>query len=125
MRRVFDLQFGYHPASLLLVGPVLATAVSGFTLLRRAQSLRGTTYVPFLLALFARDDIAHDAGIGRSSRSPTEVTIGHNVRGQRDVDALMGAAERAGGPEPLRSVGRRRARAVRAGQRRRKLGCSE
>ena len=53
LRRVFDLQFGYHPASLLLVGPVLATAVSGFTLLRRAQSLRGTTYVPFLLAMFA------------------------------------------------------------------------
>ena len=53
LRRVFDLRFGYHPASLLLVGPVLATAVAGFTLLRRAQGLRGTTYVPFLLALFA------------------------------------------------------------------------
>ena len=53
LRRVFDLRFGYHPASLLLVGPVLATAVAGITLLRRAQSLRGTTYVPFLLALFA------------------------------------------------------------------------
>ena len=53
LRRVFDLQYGYHPASLLLVGPVLVTAVSGFTLLRRAQSLRGTTYVPFLLAMFA------------------------------------------------------------------------
>ena len=53
LRRVFDLRFGYHPASLLLVGPVLATAVAGFTLLRRAQNLRGTTYIPFLLALFA------------------------------------------------------------------------
>ena len=53
LRRVFDLRFGYHPASLLLVGPVLATAVAGLTLLRRAQGLRGTTYVPFLLALFA------------------------------------------------------------------------
>ena len=53
LRRVFDLRFGYHPASLLLVGPVLVTAVAGFTLLRRAQTLRGTTYVPFLLALFA------------------------------------------------------------------------
>jgi O-Antigen ligase len=53
LRRVFDLRFGYHPASLLLVGPVLATAVAAFTLLRRAQSLRGTTYIPFLLALFA------------------------------------------------------------------------
>ena len=36
LRRVFDLHFGFHPASPLLVGPVLATAVSGFTLLRRA-----------------------------------------------------------------------------------------
>jgi hypothetical protein len=53
LRRVFDLRFGYHPASLLLVGPVLATAVAGLTLLRRAQGLRGTTYLPFLLALFA------------------------------------------------------------------------
>jgi hypothetical protein len=53
IRRVFDLQFGFHPASLLLVGPVLATMVSVFTLLRRAQSLRGTTYVPFVLAMTA------------------------------------------------------------------------
>src|SRR4051812_21192470 len=53
LRRVFDLRFGYHPASLLLAGPVLATAVSAFTLLRRAQSLRSTTYAPFLLALSA------------------------------------------------------------------------
>lgn len=53
LRRVFDLRFGYHPASLLLVGPVLATAVAGFTLLRRAQSMRSTTYVPFMLAMLA------------------------------------------------------------------------
>ncbi|MFN2582906.1 MAG: hypothetical protein ABR498_09225, partial [Candidatus Dormibacteria bacterium] len=50
LRRVFDLQFGFHPASMLLAGPVLATMVAGFTLLRRARSLRGTTYVPFVLA---------------------------------------------------------------------------
>jgi O-antigen ligase/polysaccharide polymerase Wzy-like membrane protein len=53
VRRVFDLHYGYHPASLLLVGPVLATTVSGFTVLRRAQSLRSTTSVPFVLALTA------------------------------------------------------------------------
>src|SRR4051812_35523138 len=46
LRRVFDLHFGFHPASLLLIGPVLATAVSGFTLLRRATSLRRTTFIP-------------------------------------------------------------------------------
>ena len=53
LRRVFDLHFGFHPASLLLVGPLLATMVSGFTLLRRAQSLRSTMSVPFVLALTA------------------------------------------------------------------------
>ena len=53
LRRVFDLQFGFHPASLLLVGPVLATAVSGLTLLRRAASLRRTTFIPFALAMTA------------------------------------------------------------------------
>ena len=53
IRRVFDLRFGYHPASLLLVGPVLATAVAVFTLLRRARNLRSTTYVPFVLAMVA------------------------------------------------------------------------
>jgi len=53
LRRVFDLHFGFHPASPLLVGPVLATAVSGFTLLRRAPSLRRTTFIPFALAMTA------------------------------------------------------------------------
>jgi O-antigen ligase/polysaccharide polymerase Wzy-like membrane protein len=53
LRRVFDLHFGFHPASPLLVGPVLATAVSGFTLLRRATSLRRTTFIPFALAMTA------------------------------------------------------------------------
>lgn len=53
LRRVFDLQYGFHPASLLLVGPVLATMVSGFTLLRRAESFRRTTFVPFALAMTA------------------------------------------------------------------------
>ena len=53
LRRVFDLHFGFHPASPLLVGPVLATAVSGLTLLRHATSLRRTTFVPFALAMTA------------------------------------------------------------------------
>jgi hypothetical protein len=53
VRRVFDLRFGFHPASLLLVGPVLVTAVAAFTLLRRAQSMRSTTYIPFVLVMFA------------------------------------------------------------------------
>jgi hypothetical protein len=53
LRRVFDLHFGFHPASPLLVGPVLATAVSGITLLRHATSLRRTTFIPFALAMTA------------------------------------------------------------------------
>ena len=31
------------------------------------------------LAVFERANIAHDAGIGLTGRSPTEFTIGHNV----------------------------------------------
>lgn len=48
------------------------------------------------LALWARADIAHDAGIPRSGRGPTELTIGHNVGSREAVDAVMAQAERAG-----------------------------
>lgn len=44
------------------------------------------------LAVFARDDIAHDAGIARTARSPTEFTIGHNVGSEREVDEVMAQA---------------------------------
>jgi hypothetical protein len=71
LRRVFDLRFGYHPASLLLVGPVLVTAVAGFTLARKAQSLRGTTYAPFLLALLA---LLYAYIIGIIQQSPVAAT---------------------------------------------------
>ena len=46
------------------------------------------------LALFPRGDIAHDAGI--SDRSPTEFTLGHNVAGEAEVDAVMAQALAAG-----------------------------
>jgi catechol 2,3-dioxygenase-like lactoylglutathione lyase family enzyme len=48
------------------------------------------------LAVWARDDLAHDSGLQRSSRSPTEFSIGHNVASESDVDAVMAEAERAG-----------------------------
>ncbi|MBF6437422.1 VOC family protein [Nocardia cyriacigeorgica] len=48
------------------------------------------------LALYARADIAHDAGIDRSDRSPTEFTIGHNVGSRAEVDQVMAAAAGAG-----------------------------
>jgi|SRR5688572_20428155 len=48
------------------------------------------------LALFARDDLAHDAGIARTPPSATEFTMGHNVRSAQEVDAVLERARRAG-----------------------------
>jgi uncharacterized protein len=48
------------------------------------------------LAVWARDDLAHDTGLPRSPRSSTEFSIGHNVRSEREVDDVMARAERAG-----------------------------
>lgn len=48
------------------------------------------------LAIWPRADIAHDAGIARTARSPTELTIGHNVANEQEVDAVMEQARRAG-----------------------------
>jgi predicted lactoylglutathione lyase len=48
------------------------------------------------LALYARSDIAWDAGIPETPRSPTEMTIAHNVAVKEEVDQLMKLAENAG-----------------------------
>ena len=48
------------------------------------------------LALFERGNIAHDAGIATTPRSPTEFTIGHNVGSEKEVDAVMHQAIAAG-----------------------------
>jgi catechol 2,3-dioxygenase-like lactoylglutathione lyase family enzyme len=48
------------------------------------------------LAIWPRDDLAHDTGLGRSPPSSTEFSIGHNVRSEEEVDAVMRDAERAG-----------------------------
>jgi catechol 2,3-dioxygenase-like lactoylglutathione lyase family enzyme len=48
------------------------------------------------LALWPRSSIAHDTGIAVSPHSPTELTIGHNVRSPEEVDAVMARAKRAG-----------------------------
>lgn len=48
------------------------------------------------LALFARGDIAHDAGIPLGGRSATEFTLGHNVASEAEVDAVMQRARQAG-----------------------------
>lgn len=48
------------------------------------------------LAIWPRDSISHDAGIAKYRRSPTEITVGHNVATTQEVDDVMAQAERAG-----------------------------
>jgi uncharacterized protein len=48
------------------------------------------------LALWSREDLAHDTGLPKTPRSATELSLGHNVRSEREVDAVMRQAERAG-----------------------------
>ena len=48
------------------------------------------------LAIWPRDDIAHDANISKTAHSPTEITIGHNVGSREEVDVVMEQAKRAG-----------------------------
>ena len=48
------------------------------------------------LALWSRDDLAHDTRLTKAPRSATEVSLGHNVGSQAEVDAVMAQAKRAG-----------------------------
>jgi catechol 2,3-dioxygenase-like lactoylglutathione lyase family enzyme len=48
------------------------------------------------LAIWNRNDLAHDSTIPKSAHSPTEFSIGHNVGSRDDVDAVMAEAEAAG-----------------------------
>ena len=48
------------------------------------------------LALWSRDDLAHDTGLTKTPRSATEMSLGHNVGSQAEVDAVMDQAKRAG-----------------------------
>jgi uncharacterized protein len=48
------------------------------------------------LAIWPRTSIAHDAGLPRSSGSPTDFTLGHNVASKEEVDAVMRQAMEAG-----------------------------
>jgi hypothetical protein len=57
------------------------------------------------LALWARDDLAHDANLPKGPHGPTEFSIGHNVQAKDEVDSVMAEAENAGarivkGPAP-------------------------
>jgi uncharacterized protein len=48
------------------------------------------------LALWSRDDLAHDTGLTKTLRSATEISLGHNVGSQAEVDTVMAQAKRAG-----------------------------
>ncbi|HWV56277.1 MAG TPA: VOC family protein [Longimicrobiales bacterium] len=48
------------------------------------------------LALWARDDLAHDSGVPRGPASPTEFSLGHNVDSRDEVDVVMERARAAG-----------------------------
>lgn len=48
------------------------------------------------LALFSRADLALDAGMKETGRSPAEFSLGHNVRTCEEVDAVMRQAAECG-----------------------------
>ncbi len=48
------------------------------------------------LALWKREDIAHDTGLPEGAPNPTEMTIGHNVGSRSEVDEVMTQAGKAG-----------------------------
>ena len=48
------------------------------------------------LALWPRDSISRDSTMAKSAPSPTDFTLGHNVRSRGDVDRVMAQAEKAG-----------------------------
>lgn len=48
------------------------------------------------LAIWKRDDIAHDTKLNKTAPSPTEFTIGHNVGSKEEVDEVMARAKKAG-----------------------------
>ena len=48
------------------------------------------------LAIWPRKSIAHDTGVASTPPSPTEFTLGHNVRSREEVDDIMEQAKRAG-----------------------------
>ena len=48
------------------------------------------------LALWARENIAHDTGLPRTPRSATELTLGHNVADRDSVDRVMARGRAAG-----------------------------
>jgi uncharacterized protein len=48
------------------------------------------------LALWPRKSLAHDTGLAPSPASATEMSIGHNVASEAEVDTVMARAKQAG-----------------------------
>ncbi|WP_211654298.1 VOC family protein [Planococcus alpniumensis] len=48
------------------------------------------------LAIWKRQDIAHETKVSMGPPSPTEFTLGHNVNSKAEVDAVIAQAEQAG-----------------------------
>ena len=48
------------------------------------------------LAVWERASLAHDAGLSVHPRSSTECSLGHNVRSEAEVDAVLAQVQRAG-----------------------------
>lgn len=48
------------------------------------------------LAIWKREDIAYDAKVKQTPKSPTEFTLGHNVSSKEEVDQVLQQAEKAG-----------------------------
>ncbi|TDX76158.1 hypothetical protein EDE05_11739 [Neorhizobium sp. R1-B] len=48
------------------------------------------------LAIWAKDDLAHDSGLRKSPTSSTSFSIGHNVSNRNEVDEVMEQARHAG-----------------------------
>ena len=48
------------------------------------------------LALWGRDDLAHDTGLAAGTPDPPAVAIAHNVAQREEVDQVMAEAKRAG-----------------------------
>ncbi len=73
----------------------------------KTEGIMGAQYehgaVPFFdlqaglkFAVWPRASLAHDSGVEVSPRSPTEFSIGHNVRTREEVDQVMQQADAAG-----------------------------
>jgi catechol 2,3-dioxygenase-like lactoylglutathione lyase family enzyme len=48
------------------------------------------------LAIWSRQNIAHDSGVAAGVPNPADFTLGHNVSSKEEVDAVMRQAQNAG-----------------------------